>query len=168
MVHQFFVVFNDSLKQKLDKVGLNLHQAVTLASIIQGEVMLTEEAPFVSAVYHNRLKKRIPLAADPTVQYLLPDGPRRLFKRDLEIDSPYNTYKHLGLPPGPVNNPGRMALGAAVEPAGVDYLYFVARGDGSHAFNQTHDGHLRDKQKLQQVRRELERNGNHSKTKSEG
>ena len=136
---------------------MNLHEAVILASIIQGEVMIDDEAPIVSAVYHNRLKRGIPLAADPTIQYLLPDGPRRLLNKDLEIDSPYNTYKNRGLPPGPVNNPGRIAIEAAINPADVDYIYFVAKGDGSHAFNRTHSGHLRDKQKFQQVRREVAR-----------
>ena len=156
-VEQFFSIFNDTLKEQLQKSGLSLHEAVTLASIIQGEVMIDDEAPIVSAVYHNRLKRRIPLAADPTIQYLLPDGPRRLLNKDLEIDSPYNTYKNRGLPPGPVNNPGRIANEAAINPADVDYIYFVAKGDGSHAFNRTHSGHLRDKQKFQQVRREVAR-----------
>jgi len=157
MVSLFFKVFNDSLKAQLEKTGLNLHQTVILASIIQGEVMIDEEAPIVSAVYHNRLKRKMLLAADPTIQYIIPDGPRRLLNKDIKIDSPYNTYRYRGLPPGPVNNPGRVALEAAAKPADVNYLFFVARGDGSHAFNLTHRGHTRDKQKLQKVRREVAR-----------
>ena len=93
MVDHFFNVFNDSLQNKAAKVGLNLYKAVILASIIQGEVMIAEEAPLVSAVYHNRLKRGIALGADPTIQYILKDGPRRLLNKDLEIDSPYNTYR---------------------------------------------------------------------------
>ncbi|HHE46554.1 MAG TPA: endolytic transglycosylase MltG [Bacteroidetes bacterium] len=157
MVAHFFDVFDDSMKLQLQKSGLNLHQAVTLASIIQGEVIIPAEAVIVSAVYHNRLKRGMLLAADPTIQYILPDGPRRLLSKDLQIDSPYNTYTHRGLPPGPVNNPGRIALQAALNPAEVNYLYFVARGDGSHAFNSTHSGHMRDKQKFQQIRRRVAR-----------
>ncbi len=157
MVKHFFDVFDDSTKSRLEITGFNIHQAVTLASIIQGEVIIDDEASFVSAVYHNRLKRGMLLAADPTIQYILPDGPRRLLNRDLEIDSPYNTYKRRGLPPGPVNNPGQVALEASVNPADVDYLYFVAKGDGSHAFNRTHTGHTRDKQKFQQVRRQVAR-----------
>ncbi len=157
MVNRFFEVFDDSMKSRLETTGLNIHQAVTLASIIQGEVIIDDEAPLVSAVYHNRLKRGMLLAADPTIQYILPDGPRRLLNKDLEIDSPYNTYKRRGLPPGPVNNPGHVALEASVNPADVDYLYFVAKGDGSHAFNRTHTGHTRDKQRFQQVRRQVAR-----------
>jgi UPF0755 protein len=155
MVGHFFQVFNDALQQRARDAGLTLHQAVTLASIIQGEIMVADEAPLVSAVYHNRLKRRIPLAADPTIQYIIPDGPRRLLTKDLELDSPYNTYKHAGLPPGPINNPGRAALEAAVNPAEVDYLYFVAVGDGSHSFNSTLEAHNRAKAKFQQVRKQI-------------
>ena len=152
MVGRFFQVFNDTLQRSAREAGLTLPQAVTLASIIQGEVMKNDEARLVSAVYHNRLKKRIPLAADPTIQYIIPDGPRRLLLKDLEIDSPYNTYKHAGLPPGPINNPGRVALAAAVNPADADYLYFVAVGDGSHTFTKTLAQHNREKEKFQRVR----------------
>ena len=130
-----------------------MSQAVTLASIIQGEVMQWDEASLISAVYHNRLKRRMPLEADPTIQYIISDGPRRLLKDDLKIDSPYNTYRYRGLPPGPINNPGKRAIIAALYPADVDYLYFVAQGDGSHSFNSTHDGHIRDKRKLSRLRR---------------
>lgn len=150
-------VFHDTLNNRLKQLGLSLHQCITLASIIQGEVMVWEEAPLVSAVYHNRLRRRIPLAADPTIQYLLTDGPRRLYQKDLELDSPYNTYRRLGLPPGPINNPGRQAIIAALYPADVDYLFFVARGDGTHSFNTTHAGHLADKELLQQIRRRVAR-----------
>ena len=157
MMSHLYNVFDDSTLQRIDELGFSLHQIITLASIIQGEVMIEREAPMVAAVYHNRLKKGMLLAADPTIQYIIPDAPRRLLTRDIEIDSPYNTYRRRGLPPGPVNNPGRVALLAAVYPADEDYLYFVAKGDGSHAFNYTHSGHTRDKLKFQQVRREVER-----------
>ena len=157
MVGQFFKIYNDSLKSKLSAAGLTLHQAVTLASIVQGEVVMPSEAPLVAAVYHNRLRMGMPLAADPTIQYILPGAPRRLLLKDLELDSPYNTYKHAGLPPGPINNPGRVALTAAVNPAKANYIYFVAVGDGSHAFSSNYNTFLRDKEKFQRVRREVAR-----------
>ena len=157
MVEQFFKIYRDTLKSKLSAAGLTLHQMVTLASIVQGEVVIPSEAPLVAAVYHNRLKMGMPLAADPTIQYILPGAPRRLLLKDLETDSPYNTYKHAGLPPGPINNPGRVALTAAVNPARVNYIYFVAVGDGSHAFSSNYNTFLRDKEKFQRVRREVAR-----------
>ena len=157
MTDQFFEVFDVNLQKRALEIGLTVHEAVTLASIVEGEVMVEEEAPVVSAVYHNRLKRRMKLGADPTIQYIIPDGPRRLLNSDLEIDSPYNTYKYRGLPPGPINNPGGVALRAAVNPADVKYLYFVARGDGSHTFNSSVTGHLRDKKKFQSVRRSVDR-----------
>lgn len=157
MVGHFFEVVNDTFEIRMRLAGMTLHQVVTLASIIEGEVQIPNEAPLVSAVYHNRLKKRMALEADPTIQYIIPDGPRRLRRSDLLRDSPYNTYRRSGLPPGPINNPGIRSLRSAIEPAKVDYLYFVAQGDGSHAFNTTYSGHLSSKQKLDQLRRELDR-----------
>jgi len=157
MAGLFHREFSDSMLALGAQLGLSRHSIVTLASIIQGEVMNWDEARLVSAVYHNRLRKRIRLGADPTIQYIIPDSPRRLLNRDLKIDSPYNTYKYYGLPPGPINNPGRLALEAAVNPADVDYIYFVAKGNGSHFFNTDHKGHERDKAKLQKIRRKVAR-----------
>jgi len=157
MVELFNQEFSTEHLQKGKILGLSRHSIVTLASIVQGEVMNWDEANLVSAVYHNRLQKRIKLGADPTIQYIIPDGPRRLLNRDLKIDNPYNTYKYYGLPPGPINNPGRRALKATVNPADVDYIYFVAKGDGSHYFNKDHNGHERDKAKLQKIRRKVAR-----------
>jgi len=157
MVDRFFEKVGDSLQIRIRVAGMNLQEAVTLASIIEGEVQIGSEAPLVSAVYHNRLRKRMALMADPTIQYIIPDGPRRLHRSDLAIDSPYNTYKYPGLPPGPINNPGLRSIRAAIEPAKVDYLYFVAQGDGSHAFNREYSGHLESKVKLDNLRRDLDR-----------
>jgi len=108
-------------------------------------------------VYHNRLRKGMRLQADPTIQYIIKDGPRRLLNRDLRIDSPYNTYLYRGLPPGPINNPGRESLLAAVTPDTTDYLYFVARGDGFHTFSRTQAEHNEAKRKFQKVRRKVRR-----------
>ena len=155
MVGHFFRVFDRKMDRRAAELGLTRHQAVTLASIIEGEAQLDGERPVVSAVYHNRLKRRMRLQADPTVQYALPDGPRRLFNRDYLLDSPYNTYRHHGLPPGPIMNPGRASLRAALFPADIDYLYFVARGDGSHVFTRTSEEHERARRETRRARRNL-------------
>ncbi|MDZ7265633.1 MAG: endolytic transglycosylase MltG, partial [candidate division KSB1 bacterium] len=126
---------------------------LTLASIIEGEAMVDSERVLVSAVYHNRLQRGMLLQADPTIQYIIPDGPRRLLNRDLRIDSPYNTYLHAGLPPGPVNNPGLRSIYAALNPAPVDYLYLVARGDGTHIFSRNLREHQIAKQKFDMYRK---------------
>jgi len=132
-------------------IGLkgDLHGAVTLASIVEKETAVAEERATVASVYRNRLDKRIALAADPTVVYAaLLDGRYRgtIYQSDLQSDSPYNTYKHPGLPPGPIANPGRAALLAALKPADTNYLYFVAMGDGSgrHRFSASYEDHQRN------------------------
>lgn len=116
-------------------------QAVTLASLIERETSRHEERAQVSAVYHNRFKKGMRLECDPTVQYALGEWKRPLYKKDLMIDSPYNTYRRFGLPPGPIANPGRDSLAAALGPAPVDYLYFVSDGAGGHQFSSTYEDH---------------------------
>ena len=136
--------FTDSLKQRAKKIGLTVHQVLTLASIIKGETNLADEMPTISAVYHNRLKIGMRLQADPTIQYLLPGGWRRLTYADLKIESPYNTYKYSGLPPGPINNPGKNAIMAALYPEKNNYLYFVAGGNGGHKFAKSYSDHLKN------------------------
>ncbi len=156
MVRHFFTMVGEDLLARADSMGMTLHQVVTLASIIEGEAVLDEERGTISAIYHNRLKKRMYLDSCPTIQYLIPDGPRRLLDRDLEIDSPYNTYLHFGLPPGPVNNPGIQSIKAALYPADTDLLYMVANGDGSHTFSRTLHEHLQAKKRFDQLRRMLQ------------
>ncbi len=136
--------FVDSLKQQAKKIGLTVHQVLTLASIIKGETNLVDEMPTISAVYHNRLRIGMRLQADPTIQYLLPGGWRRLTYADLRIESPYNTYKYSGLPPGPINNPGKNAIMAALYPEKNNYLYFVASGNGGHKFARSYSDHLKN------------------------
>jgi UPF0755 protein len=136
--------FDDKLKQRANQIGLSVHQVLTLASIIKGETNLVDEMKTISAVYHNRLRIGMRLQADPTIQYLLPGGWRRLTYKDLRIDSPYNTYKYSGLPPGPINNPGENAIMAALYPDKNNYLYFVAGGNGGHKFARTYSEHLKN------------------------
>ncbi|MCX8073364.1 MAG: endolytic transglycosylase MltG [Candidatus Binatia bacterium] len=125
------------------RLGLSVHEMVTLASIIEKETGVADERPLVSAVFHNRLRAGMKLQADPTAIYGQErQGPPD--RADLEAEHAYNTYRHFGLPPGPICNPGRAALEAAVNPAPVDYLYFVARGDGTHAFARSLEEHNRN------------------------
>ncbi len=160
LVNEFHRRFADSLRQSAAENNWTIEQVVTLASIIEGEALVDSERTIISAVYHNRLRRGMLLQADPTIQYILPDGPRRLLNKDLAIDSPYNTYKYIGLPPGPVNNPGIKSIIAAIEPADVHYLYFVANGDGTHTFSHTHNEHLRAKRKFDQYRWKVKKEKN--------
>jgi len=143
LVKQFRSNLDAGLLSKAKQQQLNLHQLVTLASIIEKETSLVEEMPLISAVFHNRLRRNIPLQTDPTVIYGLENFNGNLTRKDLETPTPYNTYLHRGLPPGPIANPGLAALRAAAEPASSDKLYFVARGDGSHQFSRTLEEHNR-------------------------
>jgi UPF0755 protein len=129
-------------KQSL-AMGFDIHQIVTLASVIEKETGNDLERPLISAVFHNRLKTRMPLQSDPTVIYSLDDFSGDLKRKDLRNPSPYNTYQVQGLPPGPICNPGLSSLNAALEPAPVPYLYFVSKNDGSHIFSVTLDEHNR-------------------------
>lgn len=133
--------YNDSLMQRTDELGFTVHEIITLASIIKGETNKEDEMPRISGVYHNRLRIGMKLQADPTIQYLLPGEWKRLTFKDLEIDSPFNTYKYFGLPPGPINSPGKTAILAALYPEKNDYLYFVADGNGGHLFGKNLSEH---------------------------
>ncbi|MCH7955269.1 MAG: endolytic transglycosylase MltG [Candidatus Marinimicrobia bacterium] len=157
MVGQFNDKIGSEERKRADELSMTLNEVITLASIIEGESIHDEERPVVSSVYHNRLDKNMRLQADPTIQYLLPDGPRRLSRKDLFIKSPYNTYRHSGLPPGPIGSPGLASIRAALWPAETEYIYFVATGDGYHTFTSTLEEHNRAKQKLQKLRREYDK-----------
>lgn len=127
--------------QYTEKTKLSLHEVVVLASLIEKEAQKDEEKKIISGVFHNRLKKGMPLGCEPTVRYILNKFSGPLTKEELAIDSPYNTYKVKGLPPSPICNPGLKSLEAALAPAKVDYLYFVARDDGTHQFSYTLNQH---------------------------
>ncbi len=154
MVTQFQNNLGPKLKKAAKKWGLNLHQWVTLASIIEKETGIVEEMPLISSVFHNRLKRHIPLQTDPTVIYGIKNFDGNLTRKHLKTPSPYNTYLNRGLPPGPIASPGLEALKAAVNPAETKYLYFVATGDGGHKFSRTLKEHnAAVKEYLQQRRR---------------
>jgi UPF0755 protein len=147
MTKEFRKFFNDNLRARCKELKLKPEQVITLASIVEGEAKLDNERAIIAGVYFNRLKKNMNLEADPTIQYVLPDGPRRLFNSDYKYQSLYNTYLHSGLPPGPINNPGEKSILAALYPNHHNYLYFVARGDGSHYFSESYNEHVRAKLK---------------------
>ncbi|MDD5088530.1 MAG: endolytic transglycosylase MltG [bacterium] len=155
MVANFRNHLPKDIEERLARSGMTLHQIVTLASIIEWETMASSEARLISSVYHNRLRRGMLLQADPTVSYALGRGPSRLFYSDLTVDSPYNTYRNTGLPPGPINNPGWNSMDAAMNPQPTGYLYFVSNGDGTHTFTSTLDEHLSAKRNLDRLRREV-------------
>ena len=151
LVARFERVWKPEWNARLQELAMSRHDILTLASIIEKEARLAEERPVISAVYHNRLKIGMLLQADPTVQYALGKHVDRVLYKDLEVDSRYNTYKHTGLPPGPIASPGAASIEAALYPASVPYLYFVAHPDGHHEFRQTFAEHA---QARAQIRRE--------------
>jgi len=145
------------IREEMANRKLSLNDLVTMASIIEGETKFEPEKKTISGVYYNRIKKGMRLQADPTVQYILPGGPKnRLLYSDLKIESPYNTYLNKGLPPGPINNPGLSSILAALMPEENKYIYFVAKGDGSHRFAESHEEHKKNIQLYQQFLKELE------------
>ena len=152
MVKDFWTVFNDTLRKRMDEQALSLNDVMTLSSIVEAETAIDSERAIVAGVYYNRLRKNMRLEADPTIQYIIEDGPRRLVRSDLFKESPYNTYRHYGLPPGPINNPGRTAILAALYPMRHKYLYFVATGQGGHTFSRTYDQHQRAVRQFRRVR----------------
>ncbi len=137
LIGRFRHFYTDSLKSVTAERGLNETGLLTLASIVESETPLNREKNIVARVYLNRLKKKMRLQADPTVQYALGGTARRLYFKDLAADSPYNTYRHTGLPPGPICNPGTASILAVLKPAENNFLYFVATGKGGHYFAES-------------------------------
>jgi UPF0755 protein len=137
LLRQFSSVFSDLCTPTPDPRPLTPAQVVTLASIVEREARMPEEFPRIAGVFMNRLRRHLLLQSCATVEYLLPERKGRLSVEDTKLESPYNTYLHAGLPPGPICNPGRRALAAALSPERHDYLFFVARGDGAHTFSRT-------------------------------
>lgn len=142
MVQRFREVYDKNVRETAEKYGWTPIQVVTLASLIEKEARASEHA-LVSAVFHNRLRMNMRLQSDPTVIYGIKPMGSKITRADLERKHPYNTYQNVGLPPGPIANPGKASLVAAVEPADVDYLYFVSKNDGSHQFSNSLQEHNR-------------------------
>lgn len=139
-------------QQKLKDRGLSLHELLTVASLVEREVVVDSERPLVAGVIYNRLEKGQKLEIDATVQYLLDKQKERLLYKDLEVESPYNTYRNMGLPPGPISNPGLASIQAALEPEASDYYFYVTKKDGTqgHLFATTYKEHLANIEKSKQ------------------
>lgn len=153
MVKRFEREWKPEYDAQAAALGHSRHEIVTMASIVEKEAKLPEERPVIAAVYYNRLRDGMLLQADPTVQYAMGHHVDRVLYRDLEIDSPYNTYKYPGLPPGPIASPGGASIRAALAPASVPYLFFVAAPDGHHEFRTTMAGHEQAKAEVRSAPR---------------
>jgi len=145
--------FTDELGKRASEVNLSLHETLTLASVIEKETSVASERPLIAAVFVNRLRRKMRLQSDPTVIYALPNFDGNIRRKDLAYDSPYNTYRYKGLPPGPIASPGLASIRAALYPAQVSYLYFVANQNGSHQFSRTYREHQKAVLRYQKTNR---------------
>ncbi|MGE5707225.1 MAG: endolytic transglycosylase MltG, partial [Bacteroidota bacterium] len=150
MLKRFSQVALPAWKNRATK-HLSFHEVITLASIVEREARIPSERPLIAGVFLNRLKIRMPLGSDPTVEYALGrhQNEKGLSLRDIQVASPYNTYKYAGLPPGPIACPGLASIQAVLHPESTSYLYFVARGDGSHHFSKTLGEQIRAQRRYQ-------------------
>jgi UPF0755 protein len=151
LVEEFKRFYNDTLQMRTAEMHLSTNEVLTMASIIEWEAILDTDRPTIAGLYYNRIRKQMKLEADPTIRYLL-NTDRRILYRDLMINSPYNTYRYFGLPPAPINNPGRKSILAALYPAQHQYLYFVANGMQGHVFSKSYTEHQRAVQKYRRFR----------------
>lgn len=158
MITEFREFFVDSLQQRMKQLGYSLNDVMTMASIVEGEAVYDDERPIIAGVYYNRLRRRMKLQADPTVWYIVSDSSKRLTINSLKVESPYNTYLFYGLPPGPINNPGRQSILAALYPAKHNFIYFVADYNGRHRFARNYDEHLKNV-RLYRKARAMAKNG---------
>lgn len=147
MLSQFDKVFTDKYYARAEELGMSINEVITLASIIEREAATEADRPIIAGVFYNRIAKEMPLQSCATVQYILGDQKAVLSIADTKIESPYNTYLNNGLPPGPICSPGLASIKAALWPTKSNYLYFLAKGDGSHVFAETYAEHLKNKAK---------------------
>jgi UPF0755 protein len=159
MVATYRRVWNAERQARAEEMGMTEREVVTMASIIEKEARRREEMPRISGVYHNRLRRNWRLEADPTVQYALGEHQARLLYAhiDATADNPYNTYRHFGLPPGPIGSPSAMGIDAALNPEGHDFMFFVARPDGSHIFTRTLPEHNRARVQVRRMAEQQQR-----------
>jgi UPF0755 protein len=143
MVKRFWSVYTPEWQQRTEELGYTIHEIITLASIIEKETGEASERPVISSVFHNRIKKGMRLESDPTVIYGIDSFDGNITRKHLSTPTPYNTYTQKGLPPGPIANPGKASIQAALYPADTPYIYFVAKGDGTHQFSTNIKEHTR-------------------------
>lgn len=155
MVRRMREKYSSELAARAEEMGITENQVLTLASIIEKEAVVDSERPIISAVYHNRLKRNMPLQADPTSIYGIKSSKEKITRADLQRKTPYNTYQSKGLPPGPIASPGLKSITAALYPAKVDYLYFVAQDDRTHKFSTTVNDHYEAVRSYRQKKNEI-------------
>jgi UPF0755 protein len=141
LTDQFFRELPPDAAVRAGHLGLTVPQVITIASLIEREAQADDERPLMAGVYYNRLRAGMPLEVDATIEYVFPEHHTVITRRDLEIDSPYNTYRHTGLPPTPIANPGKASIDAAFAPVASQYLFYVYKGNGHHAFAKTLEEH---------------------------
>jgi UPF0755 protein len=141
LTNQFFAELPANAASKARALGLTVPQVITIASLIEREAQADDERALMAGVYYNRLRAGMPLEVDATIEYVFPEHHTVITRRDLEIDSPYNTYRHMGLPPTPIANPGKASIDAAFNPVHSEYLFYVYKGNGHHAFAKTLEEH---------------------------
>ncbi|MBN2542466.1 endolytic transglycosylase MltG [bacterium] len=162
MYDQFLATAETLIINNMGKFDMTIHDIVTLASIIEEEAHVKYEQPIISGVYHNRLKLGMLLQADPTTIYAMKKFDKPLLTRDLDFDSPYNTYQYNGIPPGPISNPGIDAIKAALFPEETKYLYFVSNRDGTHVFSETSSQHHKAVREIKEKLKKSESSQNKS------
>jgi len=140
---QFDKQFTESMRLKARENGLSIKDVVILASMVETEAQLPSDRPIIAGVFLNRLKQNMPMQSCATIQYILGYPKAELTVQDTEISSPYNTYQHMGLPPGPIANPGIASINAVLYPQNTDFIYFVADKQGAHHFSKTYEEHLK-------------------------
>jgi UPF0755 protein len=160
MIDKMREKFSDEILSRMDEKGMTENEVLTLASIIEKEAVVDSERPLISAVYHNRLKKKMQLQADPTAIYGIKSSKEKITRKDLQRKTLYNTYKIKGLPPGPIASPGLKSIVAALYPADVPYLFFVAQDDSTHLFSTTAAEHLEAVKLYRQHQQEMKNNAN--------
>jgi len=155
MLREFERQFIKPHQDMLEAHGISIYEVVKLASMVELEAKVDDERPIIAGVLLNRLRLCMPLQCDATIFYAIKKRKHRITYSDLQLNSPYNTYKHKGLPPTPICNPSLKSLQAALKPADVDYLYYVARGDGRHTFSRTYEEHLKAVKRWRKVQRQI-------------
>ena len=143
MLSQFNKVYTDKLRDRQKELNMTTEQVVNLASIVEKEAILDKDRPIIASVFYNRLKIGMPLQSDATIQYIFKERKKIVTYKDLEIDSPYNSYKNKGLPPTPISSPGIESIKATLYPEKTDYLYFVAKMDGGNNYSKNYEDHLK-------------------------
>lgn len=158
MLSAFNSIYSDEFKRKQKEMKMTLSEVVNLASIVEKEAVLDEDRPIISSVFYNRLDIGMPLQSDATIQYIFEERKKIVTYKDLEIDSPYNSYKNKGLPPTPIANPGVKSIEAVLNPADTEYLYFVAKMDGGNNYSVKYEDHLKYVEEYRAEREKLNQN----------